>query len=286
MSNNGNKYTRFPMDSSNISIYKQSSQNSYNPLRDLAKASTVLSESMRKIRLEVTEPMRKVLDRFNENWHEMLKGIREIEVVIEAFLKYDIPPHHKFKITLFSFIIHSYREGKPKEVVEHAVMNAFYSYIYPNLLKEWRQNQAVKSRIELLTLSLEGFKDGYYGLVVPTLIAQIEGVLLEKISVKNFTTCQLREIIRSIFNGVGVVNTDKTLSKFYCDKIVGNKGPSSVQRHGILHGSLYNYHNEMDAIKAILIFDTIISRVNDVDSKSMKIIYSNTQNKGRKSKKK
>lgn len=286
MSNNGNKYIRIPMERSNISLYKQVLENGYDPLRELAKASTILPESMKKIRLEVTEAMRKVIESYNENWHEMLRGIRDKEVVIEAFLKYDIPPHHKFRITLFSFIIYSYSEGKPKEVVEQAVKNGFYNYIYPNLMREWKQNQAVKSRIEILTLSLKGFEEGYYGLVVPTLIAQIEGVLLEKISVKNFTTEQLREIIRSIFDGVGVVNTDKTLSKFYCDKIVGNKGPSSVQRHGILHGSLYNYHNEMDAIKAILIFDTIVSRVNDADSKSMRIIYNNTQKKGHKYKKK
>jgi len=286
MNNNGNKYIRIPMERSNINLYKQILENGYDPFKELAKASAILPESMKKIRLEVTVAMEKVIERFNENWNVMLRETRDKEVVIEAFLKYDIPPHHKFRITLFSFIIYSYSEGKPKEVVEQAVKNGFYSYIYPNLMREWKQNQAVKSRIEILMLSLKGFEEGYYGLVVPTIIAQIEGVLLEKISVKNFTTEQLREIIRSIFDGVGVVNTDKTLSKFYCDKIVGNKGPSSVQRHGILHGSLYNYHNEMDAIKAILIFDTIISRVNDADSKSMRIIYNNTQKKGHKSKKK
>lgn len=286
MNNNGNKYIRIPMERSNINLYKQILENGYDPFKELAKASAILPESMKKIKLEVTVAMEKVTERFNENWNVMLRETRDKEVVIEAFLKYDIPPHHKFRITLFSFIVHSYSEGKPKEVVEQAVKNGFYSYIYPNLMREWKQNQAVKSRIEILMLSLKGFEEGYYGLVVPTIIAQIEGVLLEKISVKNFTTEQLREIIRSIFDGVGVVNTDKTLSKFYCDKIVGNKEPSSVQRHGVLHGSLYNYHNEMDAIKAILIFDTIISRVNDADSKSMRIIYNNTQKKGNKSKKK
>lgn len=285
MNNNGNKYRINPIEWDNRSMYKQVLENSLDPIKKLAKGSPVITESMKKINSDITKTLREVIEKYNENWDLMLRGIRDKEVVIEAFLKYDIPPHHKFKISLLTFIIYSYSEGKPQEVVEDIVKNRFYSYIYPELMREWRQNQAAKSRINLLILSLKGFEEGYYGLVVPTIIAQIEGVLLEKINEHDFNTKQLRAIIRSIFDGVGVVNTDKTLSKFYCDKIVGNREPSSVQRHGVLHGSLYNYHTEIDAIKAILIFDTIVSRVNDADSKYIKSIYIKNQNERQRKKK-
>lgn len=116
--------------------------------------------------------------------------------------------------------------------------------------------------------------------MVTTVTTQIEGIISDKLELdkigkfrfnekhlnQNFKydTLKLKIIIEAMFCVIGF--SDKITRNFYIDRVVSNKNNEN-NRHSIAHGAIFDHLSNIHAIKAIVIFDSILSRLEEFKTK-------------------
>ncbi|MGY0683450.1 hypothetical protein ACW7DJ_02250 [Mammaliicoccus sciuri] len=221
--------------------------------------------------LDIKNEIDTLFSKTTTNLNKTFKNMNSAEVTYNAFLDYDIPPHHFMMLGDFMYITSTRSNDdntlKKTKKVERYIADKFNKSIKSRILSSWNENSLLTERMELLNQTMACYDQGFYGPVVNVFATQLEGVIKQKVN-KQFdkvTTNDLKNIVNILFSKKGVGSHDLTSAKYYADKVVSSNKNRPSNRHAIAHGNIANYTKEIDAIRMILIFDCIVARLDKTD---------------------
>jgi hypothetical protein len=200
--------------------------------------------------------------------------VRFKKIMLEA----GFPPHELIPFFEIPRIVNIY-DKKGLNYTKRLIERYFTLIVYREealrvIQEEWENAHWLTNRKKILISAIDGHLNGYYELTVPTLLAQIEGILVESILLldeieeneqipyhkqKNFLTTH-------ILNDNSTLSYDKQIEAIYKKKILDRFTPgqeirSFLSRHAILHGADTNYGTRLNSLKSILIFDYLFGKL-------------------------
>lgn len=171
-----------------------------------------------------------------------------------------------------------YKEGKEKQI-EKQIMAFFDNKKLNKMLREWKQNSLLKSRIHILKDAIWAHNQGKYTLSVPVLLPQLEGIMVEGLELKG--KVRYKEIKDSFEDKLKTPEADfiftikssgyRIIEQYISENFEWGQATSSkLSRHAILHGHQTNYNRKKTSLKLILLIDY----VQKVLSNNLKILAS------------
>ena len=250
-------------------------------IKVMEKVKILLHNQMHTIENLPLNNLHKTSQAIKKTWENTAEVIKQLdEKAIQAFKHYELPVHYAIDIEFIESIIDKYTNNVSKEEVNKYFAAYFDKYLLNEIQCYWVNSKLLNKRINLFQQVTSGYQFKPYGLVVSTVTTQIEGVISEKLEIdriKNFKfksknlnkefkrdTVKLKIIIEAIFCIIGF--SDEITKNFYIDKIIG-KHNNYNNRHSIAHGAIFDHEDSIYAIKSIVIFDAILSRLEEFETK-------------------
>lgn len=214
----------------------------------------------------------KLLDDFKEN----------IYTLNSIMIHYDYPPIDHLSID----ILHNFTsiEMNSEEINEEnmnkLVGNYFDEHHVAELEKSINNWNIYDKEKEILINALEGYKQEYYDLVIPTLIARLEGLVYNSISYSGNTNySKLTTVInKAIDNYIGVFSENDSEKENYelvkeiyktqyrSQFVFGlDNNVTYIKRHSIMHGNSLNYGTKENAVKLFLQLEYIYGCLDSLD---------------------
>jgi len=164
-------------------------------------------------------------------------------------------------------VLHHVAQGEVNDatqlIVDEGIVKLHTSKVMKKIYQGWRHRCCLTSRLPILKQVIDGHIRGDYALTTPVLLAQLEGLLVEKtghcgrVSGKTYKELLDRSlpdhVILNLDDAVYQLITEKVLSQFEH----GKKPSFDLARHAILHGADLEYANKKTSLKAILLFDFV-----------------------------
>jgi hypothetical protein len=217
---------------------------------------------------------------FTETFERISRGIKETEEDIKVFkaamVDLGYPPHDELDIRLMRRIAQDFRD-EGKESVEEYIdefMCEFYSQtVIQKISSKWEHYGFLKKRLPLLRSAIRAHNLGMYDLVVPSVISQFEGVIVDAFDIKGSVNGAIQEILYGTLllkEDSFAWDFDEEIHCYYSQKVLvgfahGKKAKSEISRHAILHGGDTEFGLETNSLKVILLFDYIVEALNDMD---------------------
>ncbi|WP_226545767.1 hypothetical protein [Bacillus thuringiensis] len=191
------------------------------------------------------------------------------------------PPHDSIPIHSMRYIVQLHEE-RGIEYTKRFLERYMALFIYNkgtliDINDAWQQAEWLKKRMPILNSCIEAHFNGYYNLTIPTLLAQLEGILVEGIlkldqvhpTEKIGYGRQRSFLEKALLDDTSTFSFDKQVEKFYIDTILANfdrgkEVESDLSRHAILHGEDTKYGTKINSLKAILVFDYIFEKLNEL----------------------
>lgn len=217
----------------------------------------------------------------NKVWQNTTEVIKQLdEEAIETFKYYELPIHYSMDLEFIESLVDKYKNNVSTEEINKYFSNYFDDYLLNKIQNHWNNSVFLHKRTNLFEQVISGYQYNLYGLVVTTVTTQIEGIISDKLELdkigkfrfnekhlnQNFKydTLKLKIIIEAMFCVIGF--SDKITRNFYIDRVVSNKNNEN-NRHSIAHGAIFDHLSNIHAIKAIVIFDAILSRLEEFKTK-------------------
>lgn len=225
------------------------------------------------------------------NFDEKLKTFREYARQLEddtsmfglIMLEAEFPPHRSIPIIDIPKLVQIYdQEGK--DHTRKLIERYFTLFVYneeqiKKILKSWVEKEWLSKRNQILSQAIKGHLKGYYELTIPTLLAQIEGVLVDGMFKLGATQPnkeiqypeQKNFLAKVLLDDTSVFSFEQQLEKFYVDTILaqftrGEEIESDLSRHAIMHGEDTEYNTKVKSLKTILVLDTIVEKLDELFS--------------------
>ncbi len=242
---------------------------------------------------------------FREQLRQIQEGAKRLKEITPRFkaimLEIGFPPHSSILMFHINDIVQIY-DNRGVEYTKRLIERYMTLFVYREeeirgMQETWQKAKWLEKRIEVINCVIDGHLKGYYQLTVPTLLAQIEGILVDGILTldeikpndkigygkqKNFLT-------QVILGETGVLSFDEQIEEFYTTIILANfeRGKeinSDLSRHAILHGEDTNYGTKLNSLKTILIFNYFFEKLDELYKDIEKSKYEIQQRRKRKSK--
>lgn len=163
-------------------------------------------------------------------------------------------------------VVSLYKEGKKKEI-EKQIISFFDNKKLNRMLKEWKQNPLLKSRMHILKDAIWAHNKGKYTLSVPALLPQLEGIMVEGLELTGRVPYkELKESFEAKLktpeeNFISITKSSgyRIIEKYISEKFEWGQPTNSkaVGRHTILHGHHTNYNRKKTSLKLILLIDYV-----------------------------
>ncbi|SEF52227.1 hypothetical protein SAMN04487919_101460 [Bacillus sp. ok061] len=191
------------------------------------------------------------------------------------------PPHEFIPIHCMVYTVELYNEKGityTKRFIErYMTLFTYNQKSIVSIYKSWEQAKWLEKRMPILNSAIDGHLNGYYALTIPVMLAQIEGVLVEGMLILGAVkpnsdikyTNQKNFLKKFLLDEKGSFSYDEQIEQFYIKTILANfdRGKeikSDLSRHAILHGEDVNYGKKINSLKAILVFDYISSKLDEL----------------------
>jgi hypothetical protein len=203
------------------------------------------------------------------------KGLLETESDIKVFkaamVEMGYPPHDGMSIRQMRTIAKHYKTDSD-ELKEN--IDGFMSALYnPNEMKlillSWEKKKLIRRRLPLLRNAIMAHNLGMYDLVVPSVLSQLEGVLVDIFTIKGNVNGQIQEIMLQnlLLKNYGYERSfsfDDSIHDYYVKNILvnfehGKTAKSDLSRHAILHGSDTDFGKQTTSLKVLLLFDYFVT---------------------------
>lgn len=244
--------------------------------------SNAISESIKPM-IELAGKVNEFLqsEKVRETFKNIAEGIIETEEDIinykEVMGILGYPPSTSTDFILMRQIGREFIENGEtnlREVIDD-VMKDHYDLTKINEMKlEWGRHKFVKDRVSLLRQALTAHNLGMYALSIPSLLSQMEGIIIEGYKIKGKVNgYQFKKIVESLFINPDDESFDfnNEIRDFYIRFILdgfvhGQQIRSDVSRHAILHGGAKPsfFAKEEVSLKLILMMDNILQRINQL----------------------
>ena len=268
-----------------------------NPFSELSKAiestlkySQFINDSVKsaiKTYLDFYDKINEYLESVNipELLYSFGKGLEQTTEDVENFKKVIValgyPPSPSLDIRLMRAIGREYvasGEENLIKVIDETMLN-FYNPTKINQIKlDWNRHLFLRERIKLFNQALNAHNLGMYALVSPSLLSQMEGVIIERYDIKQRVNGeQFRNLVKDLFTeSDNIFDFNNELRKFYLDNVLvgfhhGREIKSDVSRHAILHGGdkPISFGTEVVSLKVILMMDSIIDRLSELNEEEI-----------------
>lgn len=201
---------------------------------------------------------------------EAIKKMGEEQTLANEY--YNLPIHFDFSLDYLIDFRGSFKKGEAQDVIERSFIEEFEDYVFPNMIKNWSSSILLEKRKSIFDDVVKAYDMGLYSAVVPTVTVQIEGIVCEKVNVKSISTKGLIRVAEYLFSSKFFI--DDITKKYYVNVILKNNHPDPNNRHGIAHGSVYNYSKKINAVKAIVIFDSLLKQLERGNQDELKQVVS------------
>ncbi|MCO0861654.1 hypothetical protein WL766_10435 [Staphylococcus pasteuri] len=245
------------------------------------KAQNLLQNNMYILERLPLDALQRTSQVINKVWQNTTEVIKQLdEEAIETFKYYELPIHYSMDLEFIESLVDKYKNNVSTEEINKYFSNYFDDYLLNKIQNHWNNSVFLHKRTNLFEQVISGYQYNLYGLVVTTVTTQIEGIISDKLELdkigkfrfnekhlnQNFKydTLKLKIIIEAMFCVIGF--SDKITRNFYIDRVVSNKNNEN-NRHSIAHGAIFDHLSNIHAIKAIVIFDSILSRLEEFKTK-------------------
>lgn len=173
------------------------------------------------------------------------------------------PPPLGLPASIMEEILHDYDEhgaGVAGPKAERLLLEHYDAEVVGDMLGEWGQNPLLARRLTVLRQVVLAHQGCQYALSVPTILAQIEGLIADgfkhhgRMSVSDY-----KAYVEKLLESENAVMTDPMAKEFILKTVLvsfqhGEAIPSSLSRHAILHGADSEYGTATNSLKALLLF--------------------------------
>lgn len=203
------------------------------------------------------------------------KGILETESDIKVFkaamVEMGYPPHDGMSIGQMRAIAKQYKVNSDelKEKIDGFMATLYNPSEMQQTLLSWEKKDLITKRLPLLRNAIMAHNLGMYDLVVPSVLSQLEGVLVDIFTVKGNVNGQIQKImlenlLLKNYEYDYLFSFDDSIHEFYVKNILvnfehGKNTKSDLSRHAILHGSDTNFGKQTVSLKVLLLFDYLVS---------------------------
>ncbi|USK57839.1 hypothetical protein LIS82_26845 (plasmid) [Cytobacillus solani] len=201
------------------------------------------------------------------------RGFFETEEDIKVFkalmVENGYPPYQGITISIMRKIAQTYEKNKDG-ITSEVIDNFMRTYFSPNKIEEisleWEDNVLLFDRLPILRNVIMAHNLGMFNLSIPSILAQLEGVLVDMFNIKGRVDGNIVKILlRTLLNDkekYSTFNFDNDIYNFYNKNVIkgfehGNVVESSIGRNAILHGGSTKYGTFHNSLKLILLFDHI-----------------------------
>ncbi|MED4046731.1 hypothetical protein P4640_27430 [Priestia aryabhattai] len=212
-----------------------------------------------------------------EELGEMLKKAGDVALKYKSIIvELGYPPHREVPVEYVRDIVHDY-DKYGKEYVAKYIDELMFDYYDEQLVSEmslkWENKNLAKSRIHILRNAIKCHNQMMYDASIPTILPQIEGIIAEAFGhVGNFNGYHIKVYLKNLLNknlSENDLSLKDALYEYYVQNLLvkfehGKEIMSDVSRHAILHGGDKNYGKQSNSLKLILLFDFLITVLNDV----------------------
>ncbi|EDL65988.1 hypothetical protein BSG1_01510 [Bacillus sp. SG-1] len=216
---------------------------------------------------------------------KLAQGIQETEEDLKVFkaaiVDLGYPPHHELDIRLMREIARAYK-ANGKDAVNEYIDEFICKYYQPSLIqdieKRWEKYKFLEKRLPLLRNAVKAHNLGMYELVVPSILSQFEGIIVDAFGIKGKVNGKIQEILYEtllIKEGfTGGFHFEEEIHNYYSTKVLvgfhhGKKVKSEISRHAILHGGDTNFGTQTSSLKVILLFDFIVEALNEMEQETI-----------------
>jgi hypothetical protein len=218
-------------------------------------------EEITRVFAENLQPVFEKVGAFAVEMFNIVKSFTTIMLEIEY-------PPADLSILEMRMVVIWYENGgieSVKEKIPDLLISKYDMKTIINLLNTWKNRDWLKKRYGILEDVVNGYFERRFNLVVPTLLAQLEGIIADgssykgKMNGKQLVT-KLEELLPSDPSKMSG-EIEGVAKRFYREVMLvrfehGEKIPV-FSRHAILHGADTEYGTQLNALKAILLFDFI-----------------------------
>jgi hypothetical protein len=222
----------------------------------------------------IFEKLQKQQDIIKKAFGSVFELLKQAEQDFEKYkilmVKLNFPPHQEMDFKEFKGMYDFYiTEGEEmaKEKIYQLILNNYTNDRIVNILENWRRVDWLGGRITILEESILNYIDGRYYSAISTLLPQIEGIIIERGNVTGYVSQKaLKNLGAKILDETGSFSLDEAIKLFYIDCVLdsfehGQSIKSPLSRHAILHGADTNFGFEINALRCILFFDYLVSKL-------------------------
>ncbi|EJQ09785.1 hypothetical protein IE3_03361 [Bacillus cereus BAG3X2-1] len=221
---------------------------------------------------------------FQERLRDLRALAKEAEETTLSFktivVELGFPPHDFMPMYSRRRVIQLYEEQgieyTRRFFERYMCMFVYNKEMLTEMHNSWQQAEWLEKRLPIISTVIEGHLNGYYMLTVPTILAQMEGILVEGILKLEAVAPdeQIKFKHQKSFLGQfllgdkGSFSFDEQIEEFYLNTVLvnfdrGKEVESDLSRHAILHGEDVNYGTKVNSLKGILIFDYLFDKLNE-----------------------
>ncbi|MCA1025736.1 hypothetical protein LCM23_06500 [Cytobacillus kochii] len=242
------------------------------------KEATNLSIDISKL---IRNAINESLQGINEyDWPALFKETEDDMIVFKfAIVSMGYPPPHSMDIPTMRMIANSYKEDKEytKSIIDQLMVDYYNDEVIEIIHDSWEAKEILKKRIHILRKVIMGYKLGFHDLVIPTLLAQFEGLLVDCFKIDDnvggkIISALLEELLLKDSNAEW--DFDEAIHYYYTKNLLatfkhGKKLKSLISRNAILHGADIKYGIAQNSIKVILLFDYIVHCLEDISEETI-----------------
>lgn len=194
----------------------------------------------------------------------------DIKVFKVAMVEMGYPPHDGMTIKSMRSIAKIYQSDKEelKDNIDEIMKQLFPPSELQSMLLSWEEVEMLNRRLPLLRNVVMAHNIGMYHLVVPSLLSQMEGLLVDIFSIKGRVDGKIQKVMLKHLllkkEYQSSLSFDEAIHKYYSENILasfthGESLGTDLSRHAILHGSDTDFGKESISLKVILLFDYLVS---------------------------
>jgi hypothetical protein len=219
------------------------------------------------------------IERFSEISKQLQKFDEEIQQFKKIIVMLGFPPHEELMPYDISKIVSSFNNyGEEKAIEEtYAIYNNYFNdERVKEMSSKWYKMNVLNKRRNIIRQAVKAHLQGNYYLSIPIVFSQIEGLVANIFNHKGqMTGKEYVDYLEKLLNDNDDYSYDDLINKFYSSIVLvsfqHNKPIKSfLSRHAIMHGGDTKYGTKINSIKALLLFDYIINKMNEYKSKESK----------------
>lgn len=177
------------------------------------------------------------------------------------------PPPREIPLPAMRAILRTYENNDLEEArreVNHFLVEYYDDEVLGRIATRWMDTGWIEDRHPILREILNGYKEGYYSLVITCAFAQTDGILAESFDHEGqLSGSDYKAYVKDLFSSDQWFHDQSAVKEFVFKYTraqfeFGKPLGSDLSRHAIMHGGDTEYGCQENALKLILLLDYII----------------------------